>query len=105
MSRLTLRINDSVYYTEDKNENIVPEEMKMRNVKKCLKKLADYEDLGTVEELRELKEKNTPKRIGYLRSSGKEQYYCGECGRDLFSKKDKYCAICGCKIDWYLLEE
>ena len=59
-------------------------------------KLADYEDIGTVEELRELKEKATTKK-----PTVKGIYIlCPSCGKSVAQMIDRYCSCCGQALDW-----
>lgn len=75
---------------------------------KALEEIQEYRKLGTVEELRALKEKNTPKKI-------KEErwiYTKCVCGRELskhygdgyydipYENKTNYCPDCGQRYDW-----
>ena len=46
MERLTKRIEAHVYYTQGKFEDTIPAEMVTRDIRKCLRRLADYEDTG-----------------------------------------------------------
>lgn len=67
----------------------------------AINKLADYEDIGTVSEFRELKEKATAKEPRFYAHN----YYCTECGNLVGNNEFKwqrfeYCDKCGQKIDW-----
>lgn len=53
MDRLTMRINDSVYYTKGKYKDTIPAEMETQDIRECLKRLAEYEDIGTIAECTE----------------------------------------------------
>lgn len=56
MDRLTKRMAGHVYYTDGKYEETVPAECETGDVRAILQRLADFEDIGTVEELAALKE-------------------------------------------------
>lgn len=56
MERLTKVLNKTVVYTKGKYEDTVPAEMTTEDVRTVLKKLAEYEDIGTPTELKQLKE-------------------------------------------------
>ena len=70
---------------------------------KCMKELEQYRALGTVEELKEAREKQVAKKpIGKY-----TDYKCSVCGRRVRSGKgsssrqrDNFCQRCGTKIDW-----
>lgn len=73
----------------------------------CMEEVEQYRALGTVEELKEAREKQVAKK----RRKEKLEfpvsplfndivtYKCGNCGADI-SCADFYCAKCGNKIDW-----
>lgn len=55
-----------------------------------------YREIGTIEEFKELKEKNEPKKVD-------EDYccpICHTCGMDDDGIKGTYCTDCGQKLDW-----
>ena len=88
MERLTKRhpngvvgISECRYYNYD-------------DFQKMANKLADYEDIGTVSELRELKEKATPKKVAYQGEHEK----CPSCGS--FHVYWKYCSKCGQAVEF-----
>lgn len=56
MERLTKVLPKIVVYTKGKYEDTVPAEMTTGDVRTVLKKLAEYEDIGTPTELKQLKE-------------------------------------------------
>lgn len=78
----------------------------------AVERLAMYEDIGTVSEFRELKEKATAKKQGnihdldsHLRLSKSGFLCCGVTNKDLrypiISLRDfDYCPRCGQKLDW-----
>jgi hypothetical protein len=58
-----------------------------------------YMDIGTIEEFKALKEKNTKKRFNIFESHGMRQFVCGCCDRPILTT-DNYCSFCGQKLDW-----
>ena len=57
MERLTKILNSgTVVYTQGKYEDTVPAEMTTNDVRTVLRKLAEYENIGTIIELKQLKE-------------------------------------------------
>lgn len=74
--------------------------------------LKQYEDLGTVEEFKGLKGKQTPKKILYRKQSYGTPWLCPECEADQVKveffcedgtepqEKHTYCWKCGQKVDW-----
>lgn len=56
MERLTKVLTKTVVYTKGKYEDTVPAEMTTEDMRTVLKKLAEYEDIGTPTELKQLKE-------------------------------------------------
>lgn len=71
----------------------------------ALKEIREYREIGTVEELQALKEKNEPKKVEYeeyrKEEEGEGYPYC-ECGKCLIVNfaRVKYCPDCGQKLDW-----
>ena len=64
------------------------------------RKLAQYEDIGTLEEVREAVEKQKEERpIAVLGTFGGEEYECRECGNTV-EYMDEYCKWCGKKLNW-----
>lgn len=67
-------------------------------------KLADYEDIGSVEELRELKEKATPKKPKLIRVAKDCEYMtCLHCKLKtvLYEfMRPWWCPNCGGRLDW-----
>lgn len=74
-----------------------------------MKEIREYRELGTVEELQALKEKNTP----YKPQEYEDRYYACKCDNILLPKWRKYptdlmpkseglphCMACGQKLDW-----
>ena len=75
----------------------------------CLNKLSAYEDTGLApEQIVELKERNTPKKVRYQNRHGEgydykneDYYHCPSCGRRLRNKKhDPVCPRCAQLLDW-----
>ena len=79
---------------------------------RAIKKLLDYEAIGTVKEFKALKEKNEPKKILYRKQSYGTPWLCPQCEADqikveFFSleggepkEKHSFCWKCGTKLDW-----
>lgn len=65
----------------------------------ALSEIQQYKAIGTVEELQELKEKNTEKRFNIFESHGMRQFVCGCCDRPILITNN-YCSFCGQKIEW-----
>ena len=71
-------------------------------------KLAQYEDIGTLEEVREAVEKQKPKNPNNLKRArdfnGRILYKMGDCSEcgfvNLYSHRMKFCPECGQRIDW-----
>ena len=73
-----------------------------------LRRLAEHEAIGTVEELQELKEKSVAKKP--FRPFGTHSYKCSNCWQfvahevddncDLETTMADYCTYCGQKLDW-----
>ena len=62
-------------------------------------KLADYEKIGTIEELEELAELRKAERPHKVIGTFCEEYECINCGNTV-SHMDDYCKWCGQKLDW-----
>lgn len=66
--------------------------------------LNEYKAIGTVEECREAREKQTPKEVRYIgmnQSIGTKIGSCPMCdGRPLRKCDFEYCPDCGQKLDW-----
>ena len=65
----------------------------------ALEEIQKYRAIGTVEEHKDLKEKNTEKRFNIFESNGMRQFVCGCCDRPILTT-DNYCSFCGQKLDW-----
>lgn len=75
---------------------------------KALEEIQQYRALGTVEELREAKEKQTPKKP--IQPFGTHSYKCPSCylfvahevddNCDLENEMADWCPYCGQKLDW-----
>lgn len=63
------------------------------------KRLAEYEDVGTVSEFRELKEKATAKPVNQERGFDKCPN-CGEVLNDDCGEQYNFCPDCGQKLLW-----
>ena len=69
---------------------------------KMAKKLAEYEDLGTVEELKEAREKQIAKKVIGIKAKLITRH-CPSCQEwAVFELKRgmKFCPSCGQKLDW-----
>lgn len=63
--------------------------------------LAEYQEIGTVEKLKALKDKSEPKKPRFYAHN----YYCTECGNLVGNNEFEwqrflYCDKCGQKLDW-----
>lgn len=65
----------------------------------ALEEIQQYRAIGTIEEFKDLKEKNTPKKIKYECYCGFKDSICPVCERGI-DNEDKYCKRCGQKLDW-----
>lgn len=65
-----------------------------------MKELREYRELGTVEELKALKEKNEPKKPDF--TEDKQFALCPniDCNSKGLKDKQQYCDCCGQKLDW-----
>lgn len=64
------------------------------------RKLAQYEDIGTLEEVRDAVEKQKEERPRpVLGTFGGEEYECKNCGSPI-DHMDDYCKWCGKTQDW-----
>lgn len=71
---------------------------------KVIEELTEYRAIGTVEELKVLKEKNEPKKV----ADDISFFKCPSCGSGEIeefyetggSNKHNYCPKCGQKLDW-----
>lgn len=106
MERLTQTSdNGGVAFTFDLEVTCQPSEMK--KILKLAEKLKEYEDLGTVEEIQEMKEKTLPK-IPDVEGDGYadghlvyDTWICPCCGEHYEIDYDEYeyCPKCGQHID------
>ena len=64
--------------------------------------LIEYLHIGTIEEFKELKEKNVAKKPNRIISVFGHPYECVYCGNELEvdSFNGQYCHWCGQKLDW-----
>ena len=64
-----------------------------------VQRLAEYENIGTVENCREAVEKQKPMKIKEIHV---DEYYCPACGAenncDQGIARDKFCPVCGQKL-------
>jgi predicted RNA-binding Zn-ribbon protein involved in translation (DUF1610 family) len=63
-------------------------------IREIINKLAEYEDIGTVEEFKALKEKSESKEARYNNEDGWETYICPSCGKAV-GEHQKHCWNCG----------
>lgn len=71
-----------------------------------MKKIRGYRELGTVEEFKDLKEKNEPKKVvvehvpktSWTREVS--HYLCPCCNHIFSFGGTTYCSTCGQKLDW-----
>ena len=69
--------------------------------KALIERLADYEDIGTVSEFRELKEKATAKKVKGISLTHESRVgNCPYCHQFVMEKYDKSCPKCGTNLDW-----
>lgn len=112
MERLTKVINACgktiIVYTQGKYEDTTAGEMEHEDIRNVMKRLSDYEDTGlTPEQIRELKERDTPKMPQYEGdgyADGEMVYdtwICPNCGNKYEVDYDdyKHCPNCGQAID------
>lgn len=69
---------------------------------RSLKELEDYRSIGTVEEFKNLKELNTPKKTHNQKHPVYEtiRHHCPNCEINLTGIGFDYCIECGQKIKW-----
>ena len=70
-----------------------------KGLEKALEEIKQYRAIGTIEEFKAFKEKNTKKRFNIFESHGMRQFVCGCCDRPILTT-DNYCSFCGQKLDW-----
>lgn len=70
--------------------------------KDVLQEIQQYRAIGTIEEFKDLKEKNTPKKpIRKLDINGKyEEVTCPNCGSFVDDYRNKKYCNCGQALDW-----
>lgn len=71
---------------------------KHSTIGKVIEECADYEEIGTVEEFRKLKDKNTPKKP--ILNKTMNIYFCPLCERRINYAHSLFCSGCGQAIDW-----
>ena len=77
---------------------------KHSTIGKVIEECAAYEEIGTVEEFRELKNKENPQKPLFIQRSVTQFYACPHCSNNehyehLFSRMN-YCVNCGQALDW-----
>lgn len=68
---------------------------------KVIEELTEYRAIGTVEELKALKEKSEPKKVVYVSNIGIKTPHCPNCNIELTMSMHlkKFCK-CGQAINW-----
>lgn len=74
------------------------------SVREIINKLAEYEDIGTAEEFKALKEKAEPKKSEWKHSRKENIATCKNCSYEHYlgtyhQYARKYCPNCGCEND------
>ncbi|MCX4327822.1 MAG: hypothetical protein OSJ45_11085 [Lachnospiraceae bacterium] len=110
MERLTKRIGGYAHGAEGRSEdNLTGAYCRGEfEAAACVEKLAEYEDIGTVEECREARERQRGKKVNnrtLLRDLNGNPYTvrgdCPNCGNvNLVEINTSYCNTCGQKLDW-----
>ena len=84
---------------------------KVGTIGKVIESCAEYEEIGTVEECREAREKQMPKKPNFKMNLGDytSRFIC-QCGKKIIVKHDRgvmdnhdapnYCSDCGQALDW-----
>ena len=81
----------------------------IRTIKEALEEVEQYRALGTVEELKEAREKQVAKKPIKSKRIGHAYYYCPNCDASVTIEIDHgcerdyrldHCDVCGQKIDW-----
>ena len=90
------------FETRDMGHYPMKEYWEHRQVAEYLEELKQYRAIGTVEELRELKEKATAKKPTDVRYFGEAGYYIGLCPtcKSGNNSEYEYCGDCGQKLLW-----
>lgn len=85
-----------VVYTKGKYEDTTAGEMEHKDIRNVMKRLSDYEDTGlTPPEIRELKERDTAKKVELINGGVP---VCPECGAKVL-KHYTFCRDCGQKLE------
>lgn len=93
MSRLT-------EWMQEEHRAIPRMDLRSNGYEKCATRLAEYEDTGlTVEEVQELKERDTAKKPIKNRAKFTQIYECPVCGCKDVSWQS-FCDECGQRLDW-----
>lgn len=85
---------------------ITCEKSEIVKILKVAEKLKAYEEIGTVEECREARERQRGKKPNksdvqpYFRKHCANIYSCPLCNKKLTYHKQKFCQYCGQAIDW-----
>lgn len=86
-------------FPEDKDSN--NKDIKAFNIAiKAIEEIKQYREIGTVEELKVLKEKSIAKKVIRLKNHDYYDYKCPTCGfSDLYCMGKKYCS-CGQALEF-----
>lgn len=66
----------------------------------AIKKLQKYQEIGTVEECREARERNMAKKYKEIHPCKSVTYYQCPCCDGLLHINENFCGECGQAIDW-----
>lgn len=94
MGRITRRIGKSIDFVDGKGYANMSHEKTTRLI---FERLAEYEEIGTVEEFTEIKELQTPKKPSIVNMQNTCQNK--DCCETLLRNYNN-CPWCGQKIDW-----
>lgn len=61
--------------------------------------LESYKEIGTIEDFKDLKEKNEPAKVIEHEAPHFVHWQCGNCGAEFYSGQ-KFCDECGHPADW-----
>lgn len=84
---------------EETHERYVDRHKAFDTAIKALEEIQQYRALGTLEELREAREKQVPKKLEIGNDNGNPRKCCARCGC-FVHPASRYCSKCGQAIDW-----
>lgn len=96
MNRLIGQLSDGTLYISPSEEyesmgvGAVTTKLMLPDI---MRKLKAYEDIGTTEEFRALKEKTEPIKAYYYKDE--DEFECSNCGLNITNKEYDYCPTCG----------